>query len=296
MRKFESPEKARKKKKKTRTGNLTWKADKNLRKQAKVIKEGKDAGTCREYKKKATKNNNKTWGNKTERTGERREIKEISVKGKTVQTKKDIRKQREEILSISGWRTWKPDTRETEQFSSKIWQPREEQKSQTDKQYDKRIRRARRRLESGNTHRFTQNNTKKVSNLETPGHDEIHGFWFKKFTSIHDKQALEMNRCQQEDYVPKRMTKGKITFIQKDSHKWTDPNNYRSITCLPMIWKILTAQIREEIYYSLTSNEFSPEEQEEFRSGSKGILKLFTMRAIPDGKSSYVLDWLQKGI
>ena len=31
-----------------------------------------------------------------------------------------------------------------------------------DKQYDKRIRRARRRPESGNTHRFTQNNTKNI--------------------------------------------------------------------------------------------------------------------------------------
>ena len=30
-----------------------------------------------------------------------------------------------------------------------------------DKQHDKRIRRTRRKLESGNTHRFTQNNSKK---------------------------------------------------------------------------------------------------------------------------------------
>ena len=47
--------------------------------------------------------------------------------------------------------------------------------------------------ESGNTHRFTQNNIKKISNGKTPGHDGIHGFWFKKFTFIHDRQALEMN-------------------------------------------------------------------------------------------------------
>ena len=33
--------------------------------------------------------------------------------------------------------------------------------SRMDKQYDKRIRRARRRPESGNTRRFTQNDTKK---------------------------------------------------------------------------------------------------------------------------------------
>ena len=31
---------------------------------------------------------------------------------------------------------------------------------------------------------------KKISNWKTPGHDGIHCFWFKKFTSIHDRQAL----------------------------------------------------------------------------------------------------------
>ena len=64
-----------------------------------------------------------------------------------------------------------------------------------DKQCDKRIRRALRRSERGNKHRFTQNDTKKISNWKMPGHDGIHGFWFKKFTSIHDRLALEMNRC-----------------------------------------------------------------------------------------------------
>ena len=34
------------------------------------------------------------------------------------------------------------------------------------------------------------------------------------------------------------MTKGK-----------TIPINYRPITCLPMMWKIMTAQMREEIFF-----------------------------------------------
>ena len=117
-----------------------------------------------------------------------------------------------------------------------------------DKQYDKRIRRARRKPENGNTHRFTQKDTKEISNLKTPGHDGIYGFWFKKFTSIHDRLALEKNSCLQGAHIPEWMTKGKTTLIQKESLKGTPPKNYRPITCLPMTWKILTAQIREEIY------------------------------------------------
>ena len=65
---------------------------------------------------------------------------------------------------------------------------------------------------------------KKVSNWKRPCHDRIHGFWFKKFTSIHDRLALEMNKCLQTAYVPEWMTKGRTTIIQKDPSKTiTDP-------------------------------------------------------------------------
>ena len=70
------------------------------------------------------------------------------------------------------------------------------------------------------------------------------------------------------------MTKGKTTLIQKDPRKGTAPNNYRPITCLPMMWKILTAQIREKIYYSLTSHGLFPDEQKGCRKGSRGTAEL----------------------
>ena len=111
---------------------------------------------------------------------------------------------------------------------------------------------------------------KKISNWKTPGHDGIHGFWFKKFTSVHNRLALEMNRCLQDAQVPDWMTKGKTTLIQKDPSKGTAPNNY----CLPMMWKILTAQIREKIYYSLISCGLFPNEQKGCRKGSRGTAEL----------------------
>ena len=43
---------------------------------------------------------------------------------------------------------------------------------------------------------------KKISNWKTPGHDGMHGFWFKKFTSIHERLTQEMNRCLQRAKVP----------------------------------------------------------------------------------------------
>ena len=83
-----------------------------------------------------------------------------------------------------------------------------------------------------------------------------------------------MNRCLQDVHIPEWMTKGKTTLIQKDPCKENAPNNYRPITCLSMMWKILIAQIREKIFYSLTSHRLFPDEQKECRKGSRGTAEL----------------------
>ena len=41
-----------------------------------------------------------------------------------------------------------------------------------------------------------------------------------------------------------------------------------------MMWKILTAQIREKVYYSLTSRELLPDEQKGCRKGSRDTAEL----------------------
>ena len=83
-----------------------------------------------------------------------------------------------------------------------------------------------------------------------------------------------MNRCLHDAQVSDWMTKGKTTLIQKDSSKGTAPNNYGPITCLPMMLKILTAQLREEICYSLTSRGLFPVEQKGCRKGSRRTAEL----------------------
>ena len=47
----------------------------------------------------------------------------------------------------------------------------------------------------------------------------MHGFCFKKFTSIYDKLATEMNICIQKADIAEWMMKGKTTLIQKDTRK-----------------------------------------------------------------------------
>ena len=154
-------------------------------------------------------------------------------------------------LGGSDMKTYQqPDAKETERFWAKIWEPK---KHNENAEWINNITRELDGLEEGPKIEIhvdlLKTTPKRISNWKASGRDGIHGFWFKKFTCIHGRLALEMNRCLQDAHVPEWMTKGKTTLIQKDPSKGTPPNNYRLITCLPMMWKILTAQIREKVFY-----------------------------------------------
>ena len=63
---------------------------------------------------------------------------------------------------------------------------------------------------------------------------------------------------------------GETTQIQKSpSPQGKISRNHRPIMCLLMMWKILTVQIREEIYYSLICRGLYLEEQKRFSTGTK---------------------------
>ena len=140
-----------------------------------------------------------------------------------------------------------------------------------------------------------------ISNWKAPGHDGIHGFWFKKFTSIHDRLSLEMNRCLQDAHVPEWMTKGKTILIQKDPSKGTTPNNYRPITCLPMMRKILTAQIRKKNLLFANKPRIVPGRTERMPQRIQRHSRITLHRSThpkweqdKTEKSSYGLDWQQE--
>ena len=95
------------------------------------------------------------------------------------------------------------DPKETQQFWTKIWQPK---KHNEKAEWINHITRELEELEEspkGEIHTDLLKTTiKKVSNWKTPGHDGIRGFWFKNFTSIHDRQALEMNKSYKQHTYP----------------------------------------------------------------------------------------------
>ena len=61
--------------------------------------------------------------------------------------------------------------------------------------------------------------------------------------------------------IPEWLVMGRTTLIQKDKKKGPIPSNYRPITCLPTIWKLLTSIMSNVVRKHLTDNDLLFPEQ-----------------------------------
>ena len=73
-----------------------------------------------------------------------------------------------------------------------------------------------------------------------------------------------------KDDLPSWMTYGRTVLCQQDPGKGNAVENYRPITSLPMMWKLLTGIIAEEVYTYLERENPLPEEQKGCKRGSRG--------------------------
>ena len=70
--------------------------------------------------------------------------------------------------------------------------------------------------------------------------------------------------------IPKWMTTGKTILCQKDPGKGNTVDNYRPISCLPPMWKLMTGIIANRVYEYLEMNNLLPVEQKGCRRNSRG--------------------------
>ena len=68
--------------------------------------------------------------------------------------------------------------------------------------------------------------------------------------------------------MPGWFTRGRTSLLQKDKSKGNVASNYRPITCLPLMWKLLTGVIADHAH--LDQEKLLPEEQKGCRKGSRG--------------------------
>ena len=110
----------------------------------------------------------------------------------------------------------------------------------------------------------------KMAPWKAPGHDKVHAFWLKQFGSLHHRIATQLQQCVTNRNPTEWMTKGRTVLIMKDPAKGNVPSNFRPITCLPIMWKLLTSIISDHIYTHLSNNNLLQWEQKGCAKSSRG--------------------------
>ena len=110
----------------------------------------------------------------------------------------------------------------------------------------------------------------RMPNWKSPGLDLIQWFWLKKFSSLHKMVRLQLKECLDSGFVPSWLTRGRTSLLQRDKSNGNVASNYRPITCLPLMHKLLTGVIADQIYAHLDQEKLLQEEQKGCRKGFRG--------------------------
>ena len=110
--------------------------------------------------------------------------------------------------------------------------------------------------------------------MKSPGPDLVQEFWLKNVSSLHETVRLQLKECLDSGFVPGWLTSGRTSFLQKDDSKGNIVSNCRLITCLQLMWKLLTGVITDQIYAHLDQEKLLAEEQKGCWKVSRGTSDL----------------------
>ena len=165
-----------------------------------------------------------------------------------------------------------PDKKEATEFWNGIWNKPVEHNEKADwlKQVEEEFTSDRKQPNLRITKDKLKIKLRKVKNWKAPGPDGLQGYWIKSFTACHERIAMQLQECLDLGELPNWLTKGKTVLIMKEKEKGADVTNYRPITCLPLMWKVLTGIIGDAMYEYLDNEKLLPEEQKGCRKKSRG--------------------------
>ena len=108
---------------------------------------------------------------------------------------------------------------------------------------------------------------------------------------------MHLTECLDSGFVPSWLTRGRTSLLQKDKSKGNVASNYRPITCLPLMWKLLTGVIADQIYAHLDREKLLPEEQKECRKGSRGTNDLLyidraVIKEVKSRNKNLAMPWI----
>ena len=103
---------------------------------------------------------------------------------------------------------------------------------------------------------------RKMPNWKAPWKDSVQGYWLKNLASLHPRIAVQVNHTlDRERPLPDWMTSGKTVPCQKDLEKGSAVDNCRPISCLPLMWNLMTGMLAEKMYNHLEKQNILPSEE-----------------------------------
>ena len=109
-----------------------------------------------------------------------------------------------------------------------------------------------------------------MSNSKARRPNGIQIFWFKSIKNLHDPLAKHPQACLNTCFLQRCIKKGRTVFIMKGSEKGGIVSNYRSTVCLPIMQKLWTGIIGDEIYGHLEQISLLRKLQKGCCRGSRG--------------------------
>ena len=136
-----------------------------------------------------------------------------------------------------------------------------------------------------------------MPNWKSPGPDLVQGFWLNNFSRLRERVKLQLKECLESGYVPSWLTRGRTSLLLKDKSNGNVASNYRSITCLSLMWKLLRGVIADQIYAYLDQEKLLPEEQKGGRKGSRETNALLyidrtVIKEVKSGNKNLAMAWI----
>ncbi|KAI5727844.1 hypothetical protein M8J77_007609 [Diaphorina citri] len=115
---------------------------------------------------------------------------------------------------------------------------------------------------------------KYTNNWKSPGTDHIHNYWLKHFTNVHPVLARQFQDCiVNPSLFPTFLTEG-VTYLLPKNDNIDNPANYRPISCLSTMYKLLTSVIKSKIYAHVHQNNILAKEKNGVRPNANGTKEL----------------------
>ena len=139
---------------------------------------------------------------------------------------------------------------------------------------------------------------RKMPNWKAWGTDGVQGFCLKKITSCHERIAIQLNSLlNKEAALPLWMTLGKTILCQKDPAKGNEVSNFRPISCLPLMWKLMISILADGMYAYLDENSLLPSEQKGCKKRSRGtkdqlLIDQMVLRDCKRRHTSLAMAWV----